>query len=398
MNLWESFSVAFDGLKANKMRSFLTMLGVIIGVAAVILLVSMGQGVKSYVTEDIERLGPNTVYTMAGKMEHGGGPPTLGAKPLKLEDARAIENHAAGVAGVAPMIESSARAEYRVESKRAVTQGVTANFAEISSFELSQGKFFNSAQVEGARSVCVLGAETAEQLFGDKKAIGEHISLAGRRFKVVGVMEKQGGLAGMDADNAVYLPITAAQKLFGTDILASIVIEARDADSVDLVVREVKKVLGRRLSEDDFTVMTMGELLTMFQQILNTLTTVLSGIAAISLLVGGIGIMNIMLVSVTERTREIGIRKAVGARTSDILVQFVIESVTLSLSGGALGIGLGAGLALAIGRFVPNLPAEVTAWSVALAFVFSAGVGIFFGVYPAWKASRLNPIDALRYE
>ncbi len=394
MDIIETVRVAFESLIVNKMRSVLTMLGVVIGVGAVILLVSIGQGAKTYVTREISDLGSNLLFILPGRVEFGQGEPTFTNK-LTVKDIKLIERRATFVKGVAGLIENQATIKYKNDSRRIRVNGVTANYPEVIKSPTLRGRFIDESQVLGVRKVCTLGQTVVDDLFGSIDPIGEKVLLGGQRFTVIGVMEEKGSSLGQDMDDLVYVPITTAQRVFGTDRVSVILVSAPSAELVRRSASQIEAILSKKFSENDFSVQSQKEALQTLQRVLGILTLMLGGIAGISLLVGGIGIMNIMLVSVTERTREIGIRKAVGARTYDIMLQFIIEAIILSLLGGSVGIGFGMGGSLLVGKF---LPSQVTPWSIFLAFSFSAAVGIFFGVYPAYKASRLDPIQALRYE
>lgn len=399
MKFWGAFKVAITALYANKMRSFLTMLGVIIGVASVILLVSIGQGVASQITEDIEGLGTNIVNIVPGKIDfeqRGGSRGGMAESKLTLDEVKLIEDRVRDIEGVTPVSELGVRARYQSEARYTVAAAVSPDFPRVRNFPVARGYFFKQAQYEGARRVCVLGQTVVEDLFGGVDPIGKRITLDNQAFKVIGIMVSKGQFMGTDFDDTIFIPFTTAAQLFGAEKISYVLVKAKEADDIERVKQELKQVLSRRLGEDDFTVLTQGEILNVFQTVLGTLTLMLGGIAGISLLVGGIGIMNIMLVSVTERTREIGIRKAVGARTWDILSQFLVESVTLSLMGGGFGVLVGYIGSVVINRFL--VASQVTWWSVGLAFIFSSLVGVFFGVYPAYKAARVDPVVALRYE
>jgi putative ABC transport system permease protein len=395
MNLIESFRIALRALNANKIRSALTMLGVIIGVAAVILLVSLGTGVQSQITGQIAGLGSNLLFVLPGDVTSGGGGGG-GAivKQFTLADVSYLRTRLGPADTVIPELE--AMGEVRAANKQQTTQIVASdeNVKDAAFGDIETGRWFARGEVVGASRVVILGVNVRDKLYPGQDPVGRTVAINGTPFRVIGQLQTRGGGFGGTQDNFIIIPITTAQQLLGTNNISAIFVRTPDAQNIDALKAQVEMAMRVHFN-DPFTVLTQEQTLTFLSTILGTLTAMLAGLASISLLVGGIGIMNIMLVSVSERTREIGIRKAVGARTYDILSQFVIEAMMLSIVGGAIGIGLGAGGAYALHQWVP---AEVTWWAVTLAFVFSAAVGIFFGVYPAWRASRLNPIEALRYE
>ena len=397
MNLLESFRIAARALLANKARSLLTMLGVIIGVAAVILLVGIGLGVESEVTGSLEGLGSNLLFVVPGQFEAslGGGASPPGRR-LTLEDFERVQQRVEGASAVVPVLTSGATAKAGNRSLLVTVAGGTELGPEVFTNSLAGGRHYRRGEVQAAAHVVALGSKVAAELFPNQDPVGKQITLNGQRFTVIGHYEPQGGGLAGDQDIQVYIPVTTAQRLFNISTVAMIVVKAADPDQIDLVQSEIRRALVPTFGEE-FTVFTQEQTLGILSDLVSTLTYMLAGIAGISLLVGGIGIMNIMLVSVSERTREIGIRKAVGARTYDILSQFVIEAVALSMIGGLLGIALGWGGATLISSTTP-VPANVTPWAVGMAFFFAFAVGVFFGVYPAWKASRLDPIEALRYE
>jgi putative ABC transport system permease protein len=402
MNPFEIFKVALEAILSNKVRSGLTMLGVIIGVLAVILLVSIGQGAQVYITKELTGMGTNLLIITPGKTSTSGGfhPPSAGTvRKLTYDDAQALKHRAWLLSDAVPLVFGTGRIKYQNMGRDTMIIGTTSEFQSIRNLFVDSGSFVSQGDVDSKAKVVVLGTKVKEELFGQESALGRAVTLSDARYRVVGVMQKRGTSLGMDLDDIVFIPVTSGQELFDTDGLFEIIASTPRAEDVDRAIVQIKEVLIKRHAhKEDFTIQTQGAMLSTMNTILSVLTAVLGGIAGISLLVGGIGIMNIMLVSVRERTREIGIRKAVGARNRDILAQFLIEAVTLSGVGGVIGIALGVGIAFAIPLFVTVLPTSVSLWSIAMAFSFSMAVGIFFGVYPARKASMQDPITALRYE
>lgn len=398
MKLMESFLIAIKALTSNKVRAALTMLGVIIGVAAVILLVAIGSGVQQEITGQIEGLGSNLLFVFPGDFsEGGGGPGGPGAsltKRFTLDETELLERRLGDQAIVVPVVQGQASLKAGNRTVRSTIAAGNEQGNEVFTADYARGRHYNRSEYATGARVLVLGATPARELFPGQNPVGRDLSVNGERFTVIGELVEQGGTLSGDQDNQIYMPTTTAQRLLGTRDLSSIIVKAADPALIEVVKARIEQTLRPGFGED-FTVFTQEQTLGILSSLLGTLTFMLAGIAGISLLVGGIGIMNIMLVSVSERTREIGIRKAVGARTYDIMSQFVIEAVVLSIAGGVIGIILGWSGAAALDSLVPT---QITWWAVALAFFFSAAVGIFFGVYPAWKASRLDPIEALRYE
>lgn len=403
MNILESTTEAFDALLASKLRSALTMLGVIIGVAAVILLVAVGEGAKNYITGELSGLGTNIIIITPGKLETKGG---FGAYPvgtthkLTLNDAEALDRRAHTLSGVAPIVLGSMTVKNMNLSRNTTVIGTWPEFQQVRNLHVEIGDFVSREDVDAHRRVVVLGRKVKEQLFSDTDPLGNLVTIGDYRYRVIGIMQKKGHQLGIDIDDVVFIPVTSGQELFDTDSLFEILVQAKEGDErLSLAEKDIKEILiHRHANREDFTVTTQNAMMETTGNILNILTYVLGGIAGISLVVGGVGIMNIMLVSVKERTREIGIRKAVGAKRSDILRQFLVESIIISLSGGVVGILFGGGIALSLPLIFPALPMTVSTWSVVTAFTFSLFVGIFFGVYPARQASKLDPIEALRYE
>ncbi len=401
MSLVEMQKIAVEGIAANKVRSGLTTLGVVIGVAAVIMLVSVGDGARADISRQIEGLGSNLVIVLPsgagqlgrGRMLHGGGT----VNKLTYDIAMKIERRSSIPLKVAPSILAGATIKFRSKSRFTQTGGITPEYAAVRNWPLAQGRFITKSELEGKRRVCTVGQTVYKDIFGTTNAVGKFVTVKGVRFKVVGVMSEKGMLGSLDMDDYIFLPLTTSQDMFGVNYISLMSIAAPSSSEVNHAMREIKRIILQYLDKDDFVMNTQQDYLTAFEEIMSVLTIMLGSIAGISLLVGGIGIMNIMLVSVTERTRAIGLRKALGATEASILMQFLLEAVTLSILGGILGILIGAAGSHAISRF-SSLTTKITPWSVCLAFFSAFLVGVFFGVYPAKKASEMDPIVALRYE
>ena len=401
MDIFELIKISLDALRANKTRSGLTILGIVIGVMSVILLISIGSGLQTYITEQLEGLGGDSIFVFPGELnfgtEGGGGTPGAGVANSKFtfNHIKDLEREAKTIKTVMPYIENNGTMGYK--GKTTVTQisGVGVKYSDIRDQYVIEGSFFSQSQYNSAKKVAVIGTTVVEDLYGQEDPIGKKLTISDQSYIVLGVLEEKGALGGVDMDNLVFIPATTAMRQFDMEYIQSIWVQSISSETIPQTKAEIEKILLKTLDEDEFSVLDTKSISGMISNILGILTAALGGIAAISLLVGGIGVMNIMLVSVTERTREIGLRKAVGATPKAILIQFIIEAVILSFFGGAIGIFLGILGSLAIGRFFTT---TVTPWSIILSFGVSAFVGIIFGVAPAAKASKLNPIDALRYE
>ncbi|MEX1247869.1 MAG: ABC transporter permease [Anaerolineales bacterium] len=407
MNLSTSFAAALDSLAANKLRSGLTILGIVIGVAAVIAMLAIGRGAQESITGSIEGIGSNLLFVVRGNEE------VVNSQFLTLEDANALRDgfQAPSVIGVAPLINGGGVVTAQGESINTDLNGVTTDYESVRNVVIAEGEFLNETHLLSRSAVAILGPAVADAVFGRHDGVvGESIRINGQPFRVIGVTTEKGGSGFVDEDNRVLVPLTTAQaRLFqrqAPNTVDMIIVQAIDSESVPQAGEEVASILRSRhrtaLGEDDFTVFNQQDFLATAATITGVLTIFLGGIAAISLLVGGIGIMNIMLVSVIERTREIGLRKALGARKSDIMVQFLAESSLLSLAGGILGIGFGWLISVAVGAIAAAAQAEINPTigldSILMATLFSAAVGLFFGLYPANQAANLEPVEALRYE
>ncbi|MGK5444225.1 ABC transporter permease [Micromonospora sp. URMC 105] len=394
MRVAEAWRVALDALRANRMRSALTMLGVIIGVASVVLLVAIGTGTKHKVEQQVEGLGSNLLLVVPGRIDVGTAPVV---SPLTLADADAVSRVVGDPSRVAVTIASGATARAGNRSDFTTVQGVLETTPTVFTRSLARGRYLTGADVDTSRRVAVLGDSVARALFPDRDPLGQQVALAGVRFRVIGVFAPLGQSLGVDRDDEVHVPVTAAQRLWGTQRVDGIAVKAPDRERIGELGDRIVAELSRRHPDTEFSAVTQQQILGVLGDILGVLTGVLAAIAGISLLVGGVGVSNIMLVSVRERTREIGLRKAVGARPRDIGVQFLLEAVLLTAIGGLTGMALGVGTALLVDAFSP-IPAAITWWSLALAFGVSAAVGIVFGVVPAQRAGRLDPVVALRAE
>ncbi|HEY9868238.1 MAG TPA: ABC transporter permease [Candidatus Obscuribacterales bacterium] len=410
MDLGELVKVAWQGIVANRMRSSLTVLGIVIGIAAVIALLAIGQGARVETERQIKNLGSNLVFVMAGAAATGHV--SLGhgsAATLTWEDAKAIRDVCPAVENVAPGVDGMQQVQYGSQNTQTNVMGTVPEYTTIRNFHPEHGRFFNQTELDHSARVCVIGRTVADNLFGDEtSAIGKKVMIKGEMFEVIGVMERKGVTQFRDLDDQVFVPLTTAySRLFGINTATGnriqyVLIQARSEDEIYQAQFQITNLLRLRHKirppmTDDFIIRTQMDLLQSAESVTAIFAMLLGSTAGISLVVGGIGIMNIMLVSVTERTREIGIRKAMGARYSDIMWQFIIEATVLSLAGGIAGIALGIASSQLISQFL-KWTTVVTPWSVVLAFVVAVVVGLFFGIYPARQAARLDPIVALRAE
>jgi putative ABC transport system permease protein len=394
MNFEELLILSFRAILGNKLRSVLTTLGIVIGVFAIIVLVSIGSGLQSYITTQISSLGSNVIFVMPGG---SGGLGALLSNKLSIQDWKDIQRKTISTAKSTPEIRQLETLKYKnLKSKGAFVFGVSSSYPQVvATAKIAQGNFFTSGQEQSGSNVVVVGQTVFSKLFKSQNAIGKRIFVGNKLYTIVGVFAKIGSFAGVDADNIAAIPVETASVQYGTKSVARIDIAANNPDLLPIVIRQINQTLLKTLTSDDYSIQTADSLESTISSITNMLSLALGGIAAISLLVGGIGVANIMLVSVTERTKEIGLRKALGAKRKDILIQFLLEAIMLSVTGGVIGIILGMGVSIIIAIL---LVSTVTLWSVLLAFGFSVAVGIIFGMAPAIRASKLSPIDALRYE
>jgi putative ABC transport system permease protein len=406
MKILNLLKVAYRSLSKNKLRTFLTMLGIIIGVASVIAMLAIGEGSKQNIKTSISSLGTNSLMIFPGAITQGGVRLEAGSSQnLKKEDADMLAIRGQNIKYVSPIVQKGSQIIAASQNWRTVVYGVTTDYFKIRNLNIEYGNGFSDSDDRAAAKVCVVGQTVIANLFGENKTpIGEMIRINRIPFKIIGIIEKKGQNAfGQDQDDVIIAPFSTVQKrMLSTTNVNMILVSAQTEEQIDAAKNEITQLLRERhklsvTDEDDFTVRTQSDLSNIFGSVSKVLAILLASIASISLLVGGIGIMNIMLVSVTERTREIGIRLAVGAKGTDVLIQFMIESIFISFLGGFIGITLGILISALVARF-GGWPVSVTLSSILLSFLFSTIVGVFFGWYPARKAARLNPIEALRYE
>ena len=400
----ESFLMAWASLIANKMRSILTMLGIIIGVAAVIALVSIGNGVKQDIQNSISSLGSNLLMVMPGAPRTPGVRPTSGSmKSLKVADYEAIAK-LDGVKAASPMTNGAYVVIYQNKNWTTSVSGVSYNYLDVNNWSMKSGRFLSEKNVQNRERVAVVGKTVVKNLFGDEDPVGAEIRVKNIPFRIIGVLNSKGsGAMGNDQDDMVIIPYTTAmERVEGVDYLRMIYVVGKDENGIDRLQSDIENLLRVRhgikdTNLDDFNIQNMNSIMETMEETTGTLTLFLGAVAAISLVVGGIGIMNIMLVSVTERTREIGVRKALGATYSVIVTQFLIEAVVISLMGGIIGIILGIGSSKLIGM-ASGMSTVISIPTIVMSFAFSMAIGLIFGIYPARKAAKLNPIDALHYE
>ena len=400
----ESFLMAWASLVANKLRSILTMLGIIIGVAAVIALVSIGNGVKQDIQNSISSLGSNLLMVMPGAPRTPGVRPSAGSmKSLKVSDYEAISK-LDGVKAASPMTSGSYVVIYQNKNWTTTVSGVNSNYMDVNNWTMKSGRFFSDKNVQNRERVAVIGQTVVKNLFGDEDPVGAEIRVKNIPFRIIGVLNSKGsGSMGNDQDDMVLIPYTTAmERVEGVDYLRMIYVVGKDENGIDRLQSDIENLLRVRhgikdTNLDDFNIQNMNSIMETMEETTGTLTLFLGAVAAISLVVGGIGIMNIMLVSVTERTREIGVRKALGATYNVIVTQFLIEAVVISLMGGLIGIVLGIGASKMI-SVSSGMSTVISIPTIVLSFAFSMAIGLVFGIYPARKAAKLNPIDALHYE
>jgi len=405
VNFFESFATALTALFANTFRALLTMLGVIIGVAAVITMIAIGEGAQKAVVDRIEALGSNLLFVSPGAARGGGMFVRQSGTSVRLkrEDADAILEKSALIEAVIPEVSRSAQVKYGNSNWGTRVLGTVPEYESARNFAVTTGRYFTQAEEHGIARVCVIGNTVAENIFADETPLGKSIRISGQAFTVLGVLESKGQGGWGNPDDQIIVPLSTAQRrLFGIDYLSMISVKVAGGESMEEAILDVERILRRqhRLRENqdnDFVIRNQSDIISTFQETQETFTLLLAGIAAVSLVVGGIGIMNVMLISVTERTHEIGIRKAVGARRRDILWQFLIESVVVSVIGGCIGILAGL-IASAVLSSYGDWMLVISAGAIVLSFLFATLVGVFFGLYPAWKAAMLDVIDALRYE
>jgi|CZCB01.1.fsa_nt_gi putative ABC transport system permease protein len=388
MNFWEIFRMSSTSLRGNKMRSFLTALGIIIGVGAVIALISVGQGASKNISDSIANMGSNLIIVSPQRNSR-----------LNMEDIPDLLERVPTISHVVPSVTFNSTVKWQSNTHSTSIEGTSVDFPEVRNIKVAGGRFFTETETASRTKVAIIGQTVATELFGEgARPLGETILINGQSFTVIGLLEKKGSSMGRDTDDIILIPVSVAQRLSGSQRIGSFYIKAKGPKEAELAVEHITAIYDAKFRrEDSIRVTSQDELLETINTTTKTFTFMLGAIAGISLLVGGIGIMNIMLVSVTERTREIGIRKALGAKRRDIMAQFIVESIFLSTSGGVFGIFLGIGLSKAIAN-IAGWITVISPTAIIISFLFALGVGLFFGVYPAYKAAHLDPIEALRHE
>ncbi|MCX7943922.1 MAG: ABC transporter permease [Deltaproteobacteria bacterium] len=402
MGAFEFFKTALQSALLNKWRTFLTTLGIVIGVYSVVILVSLGEGAKMYFVDLFTGMGSNLLIIFPGKKDTKGGTPhpvINTVRKLSLSDIEFLKKRGRTFDSVNGIIMGGGTTKYMNRQRDLMIVGTNETFSHIHNIPVERGTFISSEDVSNRKKVAVIGHTVLKELFYSENPLGKQITVAGGRFTVIGIMQSKGQSLGIDMDDIVYIPLTVAMDIFNQEGLTRITVKANSASNIEASIEEIRDLMKKAHNgNEDFTIISQKDMLTTFEKIAATMQLVVLGIASISLLVGGIGIMNIMLVTVKEKTREIGIRIAVGARRIDILIQFLIESVTISLLGGLIGLLLGLITIITFNSIVPDFQVRITPWIFMLSFSFSVVVGVIFGVFPAKRAANMNPIDALRYE
>ncbi|HEX9288866.1 MAG TPA: ABC transporter permease [Anaeromyxobacteraceae bacterium] len=402
MNMAELFLTALDTIRASKLRAFLTTLGVIIGVLAVILLVALGEGVRQYIGDTFASMGANVLQITPGKRDTKGGmmaPMSGVAHKLTPEDEQAVVHRVFTVDGVSGIVQGSATLRYQGRRRDAMALGVGDRFSDIRNMHVDAGRFFSEEDIASHRRYAVIGRVIEQELFGDENPLGKTLKINDAEYRVIGILEHRGNSLGFDLDDLALIPCTSALDLYALQGYSTLMVRARDKANTQAAIDDITEVLKRRHNNQvDFTIVSQDDLLATVNAIMSMMTGVLLAIASIALVVGGIGIANIMLVSVRERTREIGVRRAVGATRNTILMQFLVEAIVIASLGGLVGLGLGAGIIGLARLAMPGLPVQLSPWIVFTALGFAGAVGVLSGVIPARSAARLDPVEALRYE